>query len=234
MECSHDCFNCPYDDCVNDVVTRAEMLESAQRDRVAAIMGGADVDQERYAKLSARIRAHKYYEANRERILAKQKAYYQANKEYYREYAKQYAKEHPEAKNAASKRYNEAHKEEIIAYKKAYREKNADKILKKQREYREKTAKRKNEMARKCDFDCFNCKFADCIAGQHTPRNGAEPKPRPRYDTEKYREYQKQWYSNNREKVKEYQKKYYRENRERLLEYSKERYRKGKAAANAE
>ena len=30
--CNHDCFNCKYEDCVNDTITQTEKMESNQRD----------------------------------------------------------------------------------------------------------------------------------------------------------------------------------------------------------
>ena len=30
--CRHDCFNCQYDDCVNETITREERAEARQRD----------------------------------------------------------------------------------------------------------------------------------------------------------------------------------------------------------
>lgn len=30
--CNHDCFNCKFDDCVNDTITISERAESRQRD----------------------------------------------------------------------------------------------------------------------------------------------------------------------------------------------------------
>ena len=33
MTCKHNCFECPYDDCINDTITTTERMESAQRDK---------------------------------------------------------------------------------------------------------------------------------------------------------------------------------------------------------
>ena len=32
-KCNHDCFNCPFDDCINDVLTSKERKEIAERDK---------------------------------------------------------------------------------------------------------------------------------------------------------------------------------------------------------
>lgn len=32
-KCNHDCFNCKFDDCINDVITKTEKMESIQRDK---------------------------------------------------------------------------------------------------------------------------------------------------------------------------------------------------------
>lgn len=84
-----------------------------------------------------------------------------------------------------------------------------------------------------CDWDCFRCKFADCI------QNGTEPSAEKKAEIaerfrekkqreKKQREKSRSYYLKNREKVLEYQKEYqkeYREkNREALNAKRRERY----------
>ena len=33
VKCNHDCFNCTFEDCIDDVLTKTERMESSQRDR---------------------------------------------------------------------------------------------------------------------------------------------------------------------------------------------------------
>ena len=62
----------------------------------------------------------KYYEANKEKLLAYSKKYRQANKEACAEREKKYYKTNKEKVLASNKKYSEANKEDIQKYKKNY------------------------------------------------------------------------------------------------------------------
>ena len=89
-------------------------------------------------------------------------------------------------------------------------------------------------MTQKCNLDCFNCKYADCIADRVDPINlqpylgfndsyyhyyyldhkeAIKKRSKARYAVPEYREV-----------IKERSKAYYRAHRERRLEYQKNRY----------
>jgi hypothetical protein len=87
-----------------------------------------------------------YYEANKEKIAAKDKAYYEANKEKIAAKDKAYYEANKEKIAAKDKAYYEANKEKIAAKRKAYYEANKDKLAAKHREYYEAN---KEELAAK-------------------------------------------------------------------------------------
>ena len=106
MVCSHDCFNCPYADCIFDGVTEEERTASDKRDLIAvsALEDVGDVIrtgkvgrpkkavlkcQTEEGKMESRERKKRYYERRREEKIAYQKAYNEQNKERKREYDRQ-------------------------------------------------------------------------------------------------------------------------------------------------
>lgn len=90
MMCDHDCFHCPYPDCIDDGITDAEILESAKRDRELKpppiratpqhVLDNAKrwrkENPERFREIQKR-----YREKNKEVIRARQREYYRAQKE---------------------------------------------------------------------------------------------------------------------------------------------------------
>lgn len=88
-----------------------------------------------------------------------QRRYRKEHREEWLEYQRRYRKEHKEEMNQYYKRYYQRHKEDIKYYQRErYRQKC-------QKEYAEKT--RDNVKVRrtnpKCNEDCFNCIYEDCI-----------------------------------------------------------------------
>ena len=72
--CNHDCFNCPYPDCIVDDVTAEEYRELSRIEREL-------IRPKSRKKLAIAAKQREYYEANRESIAAKQREYYEANRE---------------------------------------------------------------------------------------------------------------------------------------------------------
>ena len=66
-----------------------------------------------------------------------------------------------------------------------------------------------------CNRDCFNCKFTDCIRGDHTGRRMSEEAKR------KWAAYMKQYRAEHKEKLREYHRKYYLAHRETILARTK-------------
>lgn len=72
-----------------------------------------------------------------------------------------------------NKKYYEKNREKILAYQKKYRKKNREKIVGQLKKYYEKNREKllaykkeyyeKNQIGVKCNGDCFNCIFDDCI-----------------------------------------------------------------------
>ncbi len=72
-------------------------------------------------------------------------------------------------------------------------------------------------MTEKCNYDCFNCKYPDCIADRVEPIN---LQPYLGVNDSYYHYY----YLDHKEAIKERSKAYYRAHRARRLEYQKNRY----------
>lgn len=79
----------------------------------------------------------------------------------------------------------------------------------------------------KCDLDCFNCKFDDCISGSTKS---------PHYYRQYYAghkkeiaESRKKYYEKNKEIYKQRSREYYREHKEEILRKQKEKRSAGKS-----
>ena len=98
--CKHNCFQCPYDDCVcpDDEISPLEEMDARKRDaeisraRCAADMGSEEAAVKKMRSERSRIYARRHrvrikqvqaewYQRNRERRISAQMAYYEANKE---------------------------------------------------------------------------------------------------------------------------------------------------------
>lgn len=99
MKCNHDCFNCVYEDCINDVLTPEELHEANKRDAKFNIVFTEDCkkrwEQKNKKKISERKHQwyllnkerckrnrQKYYSEHREEIISREKERYQRDKEY--------------------------------------------------------------------------------------------------------------------------------------------------------
>lgn len=81
----------------------------------------------------------------------------------------------------------------------------------------------------KCDFNCLNCPFPDCVNDDdRSPEESKILKDISIADgyksTKKKRENQKKYYQEHREKYLEYLKKYREKNREKLNKYRNDFY----------
>ena len=107
-------------------------------------------------------------DAEKKRELMKQKE---------REYSRRYYQTHKEKCKAYAKMYHATHKEQRSKWIREYYRKNREKILAKERAYRQQkklensslpiddTEPQKYSRGKKqrCNLDCFNCIFQDCI-----------------------------------------------------------------------
>ena len=59
--CYPDCFNCPFDDCINDKISREELEKSRDMDHKINGMNQEQIDK-------MRERHRKYYAKNKERM----------------------------------------------------------------------------------------------------------------------------------------------------------------------
>ena len=93
----------------------------------------------------------------------------------------------------------------------------------------------------KCNFDCFNCKYDDCISDGKNPSTAEErrlkrnERLRQRYKENRdyYRAAGRRWYQRHKEQAKQRSREYYWKNRETILAKSAEKRRKKKEAENA-
>lgn len=93
--CNLDCFNCPYDDCINDELSLDEYKED---------INPRDIPKE---VRMARERANRYARKNRQANRERSTRHYHENKEKYKEQATEWQKENRERTNAmARERYH--------------------------------------------------------------------------------------------------------------------------------
>ena len=109
--CSHDCYNCPFDDCIapeDDLLTAEEIRRSEQLDKEAYVLNcEADYDGE---------------EARRKkRVSDTKRRYRQTHKAEEKAYGERYRATHREERRERNARYYEAHRDEINARKRALR-----------------------------------------------------------------------------------------------------------------
>lgn len=69
----------------------------------------------------------------------------------------------------------------------------------------------------KCDMDCFNCKFDDCISDSTL-------NPIKIDDKKDQKQHKREYYLQNREKRIEYASNYYYRKKEEILKRKKEKY----------
>ena len=117
MICNHDCFSCPFPDCINDSLRYEDYKEIDEIEKTikaerAGIKG---------KKVAAQRKA--YREANREKVAAQRKAYREANRE---------------KVAAQQKAWYEANRDRVAAQKKAWYEANKDRVLDQQKRYRKR------------------------------------------------------------------------------------------------
>ena len=106
MICNHDCFSCPFPDCINDSLRYEDYKEIDEIEKTikaerAGIKG---------KKVAAQQKA--YREANRDRVAAQQKAYREANRD---------------RVAAQKKAWYEANKDRVLDQQKRYRKRRRDK-----------------------------------------------------------------------------------------------------------
>lgn len=93
MICNRDCFNCKYDDCINDTLTAAEIKASERADKeMTDLASRKQIEKREYVK--------RYNAKHRERIRAYKKQYHQKNKQKCCDAVCQWQKENREYHNA--------------------------------------------------------------------------------------------------------------------------------------
>ena len=152
MICNHDCFNCPYPDCIedSDLITAAEWKESAGRDHEIAVFNLDNHDRGRYKKDRA------WRESHAEEISRKRKEYYlehrdrelELNRIWYQNHASDI--EHLEARRNRLKAYRLENKDKISQQRREKYAQNAESEREKKRAYiaanRDRINARKREL----------------------------------------------------------------------------------------
>lgn len=124
--CSHDCFNCPYPDCVCgdddiDDMTALENAEAEARDRLTERynceadyeIDGKTQPPEEARKRRKRAYNRSYYNKHREAELARIKAKRTENREAVNAANRKYHHENREERNRKRREYHAKHKNEI-------------------------------------------------------------------------------------------------------------------------
>lgn len=121
--CDRDCFNCVYEDCIDNGMDSDELRQSVVRDRTFA------------RRTPQQKKDHARHMRYREARLAASKAWAKKNRAYCTAYLRKYRKEHPGQAAEWQRNYYAAHREEILAKRKDYYQANREKILARQRAY---------------------------------------------------------------------------------------------------
>ncbi len=116
-----------------------------------------------------------FYEANKEKILERDKAYREANKEKITEREKAHYEANKEKITERAKAYREANKEKIAERTKAYREANKEKINEIQKAYKEANKEKILERA-KAYYEANRDKHAEYCSRRRARKRKAIPK----------------------------------------------------------
>lgn len=130
--CNLDCFNCKYDDCINDRLEISDFTASEDIDK-DIIRQRRGKDGRKMSKLALR-RREEYKTEDRSSKKAYAEAYYSLN----RNRLKKYRLENRERKSAYDRAYFERNKEKICEKNKIYGQKNKQHLRERQKEWREK------------------------------------------------------------------------------------------------
>lgn len=141
----------------------------------------------------------KYYEENKEWLLALQKKYYHDHKDEIKEKRKNYFKEYNDSHKEQYKTYRETNKEKIQEYKKAYREANKEKISQDLKEWRDTHKKEIDEYRKK--------NREELLAKKKAYRESHKEQIKAYREANK--EKMKAWRELHKEELKEYYKKRY-------------------------
>lgn len=214
--CDGNCFECKYDDCIatDKEINGFNVKEKAlSKNTEKRNPGNSKIDWNDYEQVKEyqRIKSLIYYHKHKEECKAKRKEYYLAHHEAEKEKRRKYYHDHREQENERLKKYLslEENKKKRREYQRKY--------------YLEHKKGNKERTKKKCDENCFECKYSDCILSE----DEIKLKPLPSNRTEKQKEYMREYmkkYSQTpayKEKEKERHHRYYLQHREERIEYAK-------------
>lgn len=87
MECNRDCFNCVYDDCIQETISKKEFDAQQEMD--------FEIKKSKHSTEEQKAKSHQYYLEHREKCLEKNKRYYREHKEKFKEYDRIRKQTHP-------------------------------------------------------------------------------------------------------------------------------------------
>lgn len=99
--CNNDCFNCKYNDCIKNEITKEEFKIQNELDKIIKDENVLTERQRRYIKEKEKNaeklkeRSRKYYHNNKEKCKEKNKKYYETHKEKFKEYDRLRKQTHP-------------------------------------------------------------------------------------------------------------------------------------------
>ncbi len=140
--CDMNCFNCKYEDCVNDKLEFDDYVLSNSIDKDIIIQRNEKITR----KMSkyALQRKKEYKTENRQKEMAYAQAYYTLNRERF----KKYRLENRERKSAYDRAYFEKNRENIIEKNKIYGLKNKEHLRERRKEWRSKNRDKIKEYQR--------------------------------------------------------------------------------------
>ena len=144
--CDRDCFNCTFDDCVNDLIEIEDYIESENIDK--------DIIKKRRQKRNRKMsekavkRKKEYLSEDAEGKRAYAQAYYSLNRERY----VRYRLENKERKSAYDRRYFNDNREKIREKNKIYGLKNKEHLRERQKEWREKNREKIKKLKKRKKF----------------------------------------------------------------------------------
>ena len=81
MKCNHDCFNCTYDDCINDRLEYSDFVDDVELDRQKKLVKARSDRYRANHKAEVNARSRAWNDANKERVKETTKIWQRENKQ---------------------------------------------------------------------------------------------------------------------------------------------------------
>lgn len=140
--CDMDCFNCKYEDCINDKLEFEDYVLSSYIDNDIILRRNGKIPR-KMSEIAIK-RKKEYKTENKQKEKAYAQAYYTLNRERF----KKYRLENRERKSAYDRVYFERNRDDIIKKNKIYGLKNKERLHQRQKEWRSKNRDKIKEYQR--------------------------------------------------------------------------------------